>query len=118
MIAPRLDNWICDIYIRIDAECRITDVKRRQYRDEIHWCYRLGYMSHDDYYVSLEYLDTQATLKEIEFDREHSVRLAQIQYEQGEIRKRDDAKEVIRQLFLTNVFYDKSKKIYKYKGDD
>ena len=41
MNALNLDNWICDLYSHIDAQRYITGLDQRQYRDEIHWAYRL-----------------------------------------------------------------------------
>lgn len=58
MNALNLDNWICDLYSRIDAQRYITGLDQRQYRDEIHWAYRLGYLTREEYYQLLEYLDT------------------------------------------------------------
>lgn len=116
MGAPNLTNWICDIYARIDADGRITENRRRQYRDEIHWCYRLGYMTHDEYFRTLEYLDTQADLKNAELDHLHDVRMAQIQYDQRLIADEMEEHDAIRDLFRRYVRYDKHVGLYYY-GD-
>ena len=51
MNALNLDNWICDLYSHIDAQRYITGLDQRQYRDEIHWAYRLGYLTREEYYL-------------------------------------------------------------------
>ena len=116
MSAPNLTNWICDIYARIDADGRITENRRRQYRDEIHWCYRLGYMTHDEYFQTLEYLDTWADWKNAESDRLHDVHMAQIQYDQRRVAEKADEQAAIRDLFRGHVRFDKHAGLYYY-GD-
>ena len=63
MNALNLDNWICDLYSHIDAQRYITGLDQRQYRDEIHWAYRLGYLTREEYYQLLECLDTMMNEK-------------------------------------------------------
>ncbi len=116
MSAPSLSNWICDIYARIDADDRIPVVRRNQYRDEIHWCYRLGYMTYDEYFQALEYLDTWAEWKNNESERLHIVRMEQIQYEQHLIADKAKEQDDIRDLFREHVRFNKRTGLYYY-GD-
>ena len=115
MSAPNLTNWICDIYTRIDADDRIPPVRRRQYRDEIHWCYRLGYMTHDEYFQTLEYLDVQSDSKDAESERLYIVRMEQIQYEQQLVADELEEHAAIRDLFRKHVQFDKRTGLYYYK---
>lgn len=116
MNALNLDNWICDLYSRIDAQRYITGLDQRQYRDEIHWAYRLGYLTREEYYQLLEYLDTMMIEKEKNENHLHQVHMEQIAYEQAILADKEHYRESVRELFLRHVRYDNSQKIYYYHG--
>lgn len=109
-----LGNWVCDLYSRIDADSHITGNAYKQYRDEIHWCYRLGYMSQDDYYTTLEYLDTQLARSEQDSERAHEVRMAQIAHDQALVAAKSLEQEEICNLFLEHVRFDRRRGLYYY----
>ena len=72
-------------------------------------------MSRDEYYWSLEYLDTTADWKNAEAERKHGVHMAQIKYEQDLMASKSGEQAAIRELFRANVQYDKRNGLYYYK---
>ncbi len=111
-------NWIYDLYVRIDAETSIPYVKQTEYRTEIHWAYRLGYLSHEEYAALMDYLENQIQLKEADGERLQKMRMAQIAYNQNLIRQDEQHREEIRNLFLRHCRYDRQTRQYYYKSED
>lgn len=103
------DNWICDIYKRIDETRQITGVMFAKLSEEIIWCYRLGYVTSDECIALKEYLENATHEKEVTFERYKEVRSAQIRYEQDLMRQHEEEKEFLRKLFKTGMKYEKGK---------
>lgn len=110
-------NWIYDLYMRIDAEHLITGVLARAYVQEINWSFRLGYLDEPERDALIQYLDVAQDEKQKAYDREHAVHVAQIHYEQTQMRAYEDFKNEIRELFKL-VAYNNSKRMYYYAVDE
>ncbi|MDE7298356.1 MAG: hypothetical protein K2N94_05945 [Lachnospiraceae bacterium] len=113
-----LDNWIYDLYARIDAETRMPYTLQREFRQEISWAYRLGYLSHEEYMALCDYLETQVRLKEMDSERIKATRLAQIAYNQELMRQEQKRRDEITALFLRHCRYDRQTRLYYYKYED
>lgn len=100
-----IDNWIRDIYERIENESYIPPVKERKYQDEISWCYRLGYIDSDERENAEMYLTKMVEIQNRIFEHEHSVYKAQLAYEQNLIREKIREQEEIKNLFKTGMHY-------------
>lgn len=110
------DNWIYDLYTRIDAERLITGNLARAYTEEINWSFRLGYLSEPEREALMQYLKITQDEKQKAFDHAHAVHMAQIQYEQAQLQAYEDFKDEIRELFKL-IAYNNSTRKYYYAVD-
>lgn len=99
------NNWIYDLYIRIDAEQIITGVRTNEYRKEISWAYRLGFLNQAEYENLMEYLEARAEETQNAHEHAHQVHIAQIAYEQEELLKSIEYRTHVINLFRNGIKY-------------
>ena len=106
-----LDNWQFDLYQRIDSEPYIPYRLEKKYREEIAWCYRLGYMDAYEREQLDDYLTRMVAVHDAEFKHLHDVRMAQIRYEQQELLEQEKERAYVRELFKNGIRYERGKYI-------
>lgn len=85
--------------MRIDSEPAFFPSLVLKYKEEIAWCYRLGYCDEEQRDHLLEYLDDVVEKSSLNHRKAHEVRMAQLKYEQSLMREKKLSFDMIKQIF-------------------
>lgn len=85
--------------MRIDAEPVFSPALVLKYKDEIAWCYRLGYCDEDQRDHLLEYLDDTNEKNSLNHRKTHELRMAQLKYDQSLMVEKKLLQSMIKQVF-------------------